>query len=396
MFDAVTTPDFASYVWAPIERVEHRGHDVVVGWADGTDLTCYSLWLYENTVGIDSVTRECTVDPGALPGDDVLRAAVLGDDGSLHLTWADETSSTVHPGWLRSVADEHHLPDHVPGSPIVWRADIGAPPSFDGALVLTDDDVFGGWLSALCSWGIARLRNTPVDHDYLERLGRRIGPIRGSNFGEIFTVEAVTEADSTANTGHELGQHSDLPTRETPPGYQFLHCIENTVPGGASRLTDGLAVVEQLQAEHPDHYAALTSLEWVFANRAKDGDHRWIGPVIDHGTARSPLTMRAFYPVRLAPHMASADVPRAYAALRAFSAVAHDPGLMMTNRFEPGDLIGFDNRRVLHGRDAFDPGAGRRVLRGCYIDRDDVLSRLRVLRRSDSASPPPRTHPASK
>jgi gamma-butyrobetaine dioxygenase len=53
----------------------------------------------------------------------------------------------------------------------------------------------------------------------------------------------------------------------------------------------------------------------------------------------------------------------------------------LSNQFEPGDLVGFDNRRVLHGRDAYDPGAGRRVLRGCYIDRDDVLSRLRVLRR---------------
>jgi gamma-butyrobetaine dioxygenase len=55
---------------------------------------------------------------------------------------------------------------------------------------------------------------------------------------------------------------------------------------------------------------------------------------------------------------------------------------MLSNRFEAGDLVGFDNRRILHGRDAYDPGIGRRVLRGCYIDRDDVLSRLRVLRRN--------------
>ena len=67
--------------------------------------------------------------------------------------------------------------------------------------------------------------------------------------------------------------------------------------------------------------------------------------------------------------------------MRVFSTVAHDPELMLSNRFEPGDLVGFNNRRVLHGRDAFDPGAGRRVLRGCYLDRDDVWSRLRVLQR---------------
>ena len=42
-------------------------------------------------------------------------------------------------------------------------------------------------------------------------------------------------ADSPANTGLNLGQHSDLPTRETPPAFQFLHCIANEVAGGWSR-----------------------------------------------------------------------------------------------------------------------------------------------------------------
>jgi gamma-butyrobetaine dioxygenase len=39
----------------------------------------------------------------------------------------------------------------------------------------------------------------------------------------------------------------------------------------------------------------------------------------------------------------------------------------------------FDNYRVLHGRSEFDPNSGPRHLQGCYLDRDDVLSRLRTL-----------------
>ena len=128
-------------------------------------------------------------------------------------------------------------------------------------------------------------------------------------------------------------------------------------------------------------YESLTTDEWVFANRALDGDHRWIGPIIDLGGPRSPLTIRAFYPVRLAPHMPFEHQQRAYDAMRMFSQVAHDPRFMIASAFEPGDLVGFDNRRILHGRDAFDPAAGRRRLRGCYIDHDDLFSRLRVLRR---------------
>lgn len=61
--------------------------------------------------------------------------------------------------------------------------------------------------------------------------------------------------------------------------------------------------------------------------------------------------------------------------MRVFARVAHDERFMLRSRFEPGDIVGFDNRRMLHGCDAFDTGAGSRVLTGCYADRDDLFSR---------------------
>jgi len=47
----------------------------------------------------------------------------------------------------------------------------------------------------------------------------------------------------------------------------------------------------------------------------------------------------------------------------------------------------FDNRRVLHGRQAFEP-TGRRHLRGCYVDRSEFQSRLRILEKASSLSQP--------
>jgi gamma-butyrobetaine dioxygenase len=40
-----------------------------------------------------------------------------------------------------------------------------------------------------------------------------------------------------------------------------------------------------------------------------------------------------------------------------------------------------ENGRALHGRSAFDPNAGARHLQGCYVDKDGVESRYRVLSR---------------
>ena len=36
---------------------------------------------------------------------------------------------------------------------------------------------------------------------------------------------------------------------------------------------------------------------------------------------------------------------------------------------------------MLHGRAAFDPAAGARWLQGIYLERDELHSRLRILRR---------------
>ena len=49
-------------------------------------------------------------------------------------------------------------------------------------------------------------------------------------------------------------------------------------------------------------------------------------------------------------------------------------------KMEPGDILAFDNIRLLHGRNSFDPLSSRYV-EGIYIDWDEVYSTLRTLRR---------------
>ncbi len=392
---APLTPDFADYEWSAISRAELLNGFVVVGWPDGAELACYSLWLAENCegLGLDPTTRESMIDPADLPRPEDLTSAEVGADGRLVLHWqleAGPKQTSVHPGWLRHVADGQHHPQYrfPPQEP--WTAaSLVEPPSLDGSTILDDDRVLLNWLILLVRYGLARLQHCPTSESFVAELTRRIGPIRGSNFGEVFTVRARHEADSTAYTGLRLGQHTDLPTRETPPGFQFLHCTENSVAGGWSRMTDGLTVVAELREHYPADYEALTTLNWGFLNRSPTEEHRWCGPIIDHVQGSMPLTLRAFYPVRAFPHMDQSDIPRAYAAMRRFSAVAHDDRFQLSYPFEPGDMVGFDNRRVLHGRDAFEPGAGTRILQGCYLDHDDLYSRFRVLVRRHGTRPAP-------
>jgi gamma-butyrobetaine dioxygenase len=382
---APRTPDFIDHAWKPLAASAiGAGGFVSVTWADGATFDAYSLWLAENAdgYGLEPSSRESTLEPRDLPSPESLTAATVDADGALALTWNDGRTGRIHPGWLRHVAEHGHTPSAALPIATMWTgADFAEPPTIDGSAILDDDAVLERWLSMLVQYGLCRLSNTPTDLDFVGRLVAHVGPIRDTNFGLVWSVQAKPDPDSTAYTGLDLGQHTDLPTREVPPGYQFLHCVENTVQGGWSRMSDGWAVVEAIRAEHPEAYEALTTLDWVFCNRAKDAEHRWVGPIIDHGSRHQPLTLRAFYPVRLAPHMSHADIPRAYASLQVFAVMARDPRFQLVYPFTPGDLVGFDNRRILHGRDSFE-SAGSRHLRGTYADHDDFYSRLRVLRRS--------------
>ena len=51
-------------------------------------------------------------------------------------------------------------------------------------------------------------------------------------------------------------------------------------------------------------------------------------------------------------------------------------------RLDGGTMSAFDNRRVLHGRAAFDEQGGRRHFQGCYVEREEITNRIRVLERT--------------
>ncbi len=103
-------------------------------WPDGLTHACHPLWLYEQTVGIEPLTREGSIEPGELPPSSALTSVGVAAAGALELNWQDGTTSLAHPGWLRSIAEARHLPRAVIGEPVVWTtATMTELPTFDGS-----------------------------------------------------------------------------------------------------------------------------------------------------------------------------------------------------------------------------------------------------------------------
>ena len=329
-----------------------------------------------------------------------ISAFELSDSGDLCVIWSPEGTdesviSTYHSGWLRHIAEGQHLPESWVPAPEVWTAaTLPAPPRRNADPVLTDDDALCDMLNDLLRLGVCVVEQAPSEPGFLNELSARIGPVRDSNFGLLWDVKADVnlagdaKTNTTANTGFRLGPHTDLPTREIPPGFQFLHCLTNEADGGESTLTDGAALIEELKATRPSDYEILSTRRWVFFNRGPGIDHRFSAPIIDPLGGAGVPTIRAFYPVRAFPDMPDADVGEAYSALRRFHALADDSRFELTFRLGPGDIMCFDNRRVMHGRKAFS-GSGQRHLQGVYIDRDEILSTARAVNRARAARQTP-------
>ena len=78
-----------------------------------------------------------------------------------------------------------------------------------------------------------------------------------------------------------------------------------------------------------------------------------------------------------------------YRALRAFGRILVSGRHELRIRLQPGDVMCFDNYRVLHGRAEFDPNSGPRHLQGCYVDRElpEPPPHARLKRRPGCRSP---------
>jgi gamma-butyrobetaine dioxygenase len=193
-------------------------------------------------------------------------------------------------------------------------------------------------------------------------------------------VVSKPDPDSLAYTAHALSPHIDLVSREMLPGIQLLHCLVFEATGGDSILVDGFACAAELAATDPASFELLTATPLPF--RYRDGASTDVSarvPLIRLDTDGSVREVR-FSNALLAPLDVTPDrMLPTYRALRAFGGLIRSGRFELRVRLQPGDVMCFDNYRVLHGRAEFDPNSGHRHLQGCYVDRDDVLSRMSTL-----------------
>ncbi len=364
---------------------------VVVHWDDGSCAEFNAVWLRDHCACAECrhpQTHERTVSLLDLP-DPMPRPNVrVTDAGALHLQWPATGGQPAHeslfdPGWLRQRAEPSASAKPSDARAEVWDATFAQRvPSVAFSAFMDTDAGLHDWLSALARFGLALLEQGPTEEGEVVRVAERVGWPRETNFGRHFDVVSKPNPNNAAYTAIALEPHIDLPNWQRPPDFQLLYCLENAAEGGASVFTDGFAVAEALRAEDPEGFEVLATRPVDFRFQDEGADIAYRAPVIGLDEHGGLAEIRFNNWIRDTLRLPARDVEPFYRAYRRFWELLRDSRFAIRFTLAPGQMVAFDNLRVLHGRDAFDPNTGRRHLQGTYLDRDLIRSRLRVLERS--------------
>ncbi len=360
--------------------------ELVARMPDGAAVPIHPIWLRERSEApeaMDRTTGQRLHDPSDLPLDlSITDILDLGAD-RFEVRFSDHHAAVYDAARLaREIAlpaGDHDLP------PVrLWTGDLTDLPRFawDAA---ADAATRRTWVEAFLEYGFVIFSGVPTTDRSVIRVGETFGHVRHTNFGDLFDVRSVPNANDLAYTAIELGAHTDNPYRTPVPGVQLLHCLINETTGGLSTLVDGLAVATALRERDPEAFAALTETPVRF---------RFQDPVTELVASAPPIELDVTGAIRgihmsprldYVPLMAPDRLDAYYRARKVFDHMLRDPAFEIRFLLEDGDLVMFDNVRLLHGRTSFDPSEGLRHLQGCYIDIDGPRSLYRVLRRDTVA-----------
>ena len=255
---------------------------------------------------------------------------------------------------------------------------------------ITDSEferLYAAWLQ----YGVLRIRNQDLDDEQLQAFSQRFGPLEEAPFGRMPEAEKakiknrfVTTLSNIKVDGKPIGGlgndeatwHSDMTYSETPPPASLLLGIEIPDQGGDTHFADQRAALaalpaalrQRIESLSVKHNAAHTSVGKLRPGFEAFDDPRdapgAIHPMIKtHNETGKPALYLGRREWAYIPGMTVEESDDLLDALWTYVAIKE---ITWTQQWQPFDLIIWDNRCVMHGRDGFDQNS-RRYMRRCQV-----------------------------
>jgi gamma-butyrobetaine dioxygenase len=357
----------------------------------GEAYAIHPLWLRErcrDAASMDLHTQQRLADPSDFDPELTIVALSQPSAGTFRVRFSDGHEASFSAADILEEAalapNSHDCP-----SLTLWDGTLAQLPRVRWRSDASESERLA-WVETFLRLGFVIFEDVPSEPGTVLKVGAMFGFTRETNFGALFNVRSTPNATDLAYTSISLDPHTDNPYRSPVPGIQLLHCLVNETSGGLSTLVDGFAVAEALRREEPAAFALLSATPVRFRYIDADTELTASAPPIELDVSGALKAIHFSPRLDYVPLLPPEKLAAYYRARRAFDHRLRAPQYEIRFLLRDGDLVMFDNCRLLHGRTGFNPAEGLRHLQGCYIDIDGPRSLFRVLRRRTAQGVPAR------
>ncbi len=371
-----------------IKKVTLSSSSVNIAWEDNQISHFHFLWLRDNCPSNEhpdarqKIFNIINVSENIHP-----KKYFVNDIGNLEIIWSEGNHHSCYDAkWLKKHCYTIKNQQIYKSPYKFWESKFHKHLSkikIEHDDIMKSDEALLKWLKLLIKYGLTIVKNSPIEKKSAFKILNRISHVRETFFKTPFEVINIPKPNNAAYTSAGLFNHTDLPFFEYAPGYQFLHCLINEAKGGDSSVVDGYAVADYIKKNIPNIFNQLINTPIKF----KDNDYTQNKTRIIHSPVITLDENKDYSDIRFNISTVGAfdihpnKMKKYYSSYRKFASLVHKKKFTVNFRLQAGDILCFDNRRVLHGRTSFDPNSGQRHLQGYYMDRDEILGRLNFLKK---------------
>ena len=253
------------------------------------------------------------------------------------------------------------------------------------------DSEFRVLYKAWLEFGVLRIRGQSLNDGELQRFSNRFGPLEEIPYGKIseeekqkiknryVTVISNIEVDGKPIGGlgnKEATWHSDMTYIEDPPPASILMSLEVPELGGDTHFSDQKAAylslpnelvsrIENLSIKHNAAHTSVGDLRRGF-DPIKDPREApgAVHPIVrTHDETQEKMLYLGRRELAYVVGFALEESEQLLNEVWRYAAMSEN---VWTQQWEIGDVIIWDNRRVLHRRDGFDQSQ-RRLMKRCQV-----------------------------
>ena len=230
-------------------------------------------------------------------------------------------------------------------------------------------------LKNIHGYGFSVITNCQKNLGSVEKITKKIGYVRQSIFGGLWSFESNKDMADSAYTQDELRPHTDSTYSYDAPGRQLLLCSKYIAEGGESILVDGFKIADEIKKKNKELFKILSSVE-VKGQYFGDGVLLEAERPVLKLNSKNELIQVSFNNYDRAPFRLENKLTlKFYESIRKFDKLVNDKKYQWRHILKPGELLIFNNWRILHGRGSF---TGTRKMLGCYINKEDFDSSCKI------------------